>query len=89
MLPWAHWSPHPERHLDQFGRFCIAQGRQSLYFTMGGPSPLKIAPSLGDLDPHLTHGFLDPAKSKPQTAYSVVFAVMMIVIDRQTMLHGL
>jgi len=25
MLPWAHPSPHPKWHLDQFSRFCTAQ----------------------------------------------------------------
>jgi len=60
MLPWTHPSPHPKRHLDRFNRFCTAHGKESLYFTTGFPSPLKIAPSLGDLDPRLIHDSLGP-----------------------------
>jgi len=33
------------------------------------PSPLKTAPSHGDLDPHLIHGTLDPLESSTQMAY--------------------
>ena len=29
MVPWAHLSPHPERHCDQLSRFCRADGRES------------------------------------------------------------
>jgi len=36
-----------QRHLDQFGRFCIAHGRVSLYFTMSLAFPLQIAASYG------------------------------------------
>jgi len=24
MIPWAHQSPHPKRHLDRFSHFCMA-----------------------------------------------------------------
>jgi len=51
MVPPANPSPNPERHLDQLSRFCTALGRDSLYFTMGRPFPLKIALHMGDLDP--------------------------------------
>ena len=27
LVPWAHPSPQPQRHLDQFSRFCGAQNR--------------------------------------------------------------
>jgi len=33
--------------------FCTDDRRVSLYFTMGHPFPLKIAPSHGDLDPSI------------------------------------
>jgi len=38
-------SLQPKRHLARFSRFCTDDCRVSLYFTMGRPSPLKIAPS--------------------------------------------
>jgi len=37
VLPSAHPSPQPKRHIDQFSRFCAAHGTKSLYFTMGDP----------------------------------------------------
>jgi len=37
MIPWAHPSPQPKRHLDRFSRFCRDDRRVSLYFTMGRP----------------------------------------------------
>jgi len=48
MIPWAHPSPQPKRHLDQFSRFCTDDRRVFFYFTMGRPSPK--CPSYGDLD---------------------------------------
>jgi len=27
MVPWAHQSPHPKRHLDRFIHFCRAHDR--------------------------------------------------------------
>jgi len=38
-IPWAHTSPQPKRHLDRFSCLCRHDGRVSLYFTMGRPSP--------------------------------------------------
>jgi len=43
MLPWAHLSSYPKRHLDRFSCSCTPHGRRSLYFTTGRPFPLKIA----------------------------------------------
>ena len=37
----VHPTPQPKRQLDQFSRFCTV----SLYFSMGRPSPFKIAPT--------------------------------------------
>ena len=49
MLPWTHSSPHPKRHLD-----CFSHSRQSLYFTMGHPSPPSKMPfCMGNLNPHV------------------------------------
>jgi len=58
MRGWTHSTQHPKQYLDRFSRFCTAHGRESLYFTMGRHSPLKIAASHGDLDLHLIHGSL-------------------------------
>jgi len=49
MIPWTHPSSKPKRHLDWFSWFCTAHRRLPLYFTMGRPFPLKIAPYHGDL----------------------------------------
>jgi len=45
MIPRAHPSPQPKRHLDRFSRLRTDDSTLSLYFTMGLPFPLKIAPS--------------------------------------------
>ena len=37
VLPSAHPSPQSKRQIDRFSRFCTAQGRKSLHFTMGDP----------------------------------------------------
>jgi len=39
MLPWAHLSPQPKRHLHRFSHICAAQGRVSLYFAVGRRFP--------------------------------------------------
>jgi len=52
MIPWVSTSPQPIRHHHRFSRFCTDDRRVSLYFTRE-PLPLKIAPSHGDVDPHL------------------------------------
>jgi len=44
MLPWAYQSPQPKWHLNRFGNFCTAHGRESLYFTMGRPFPPSKLP---------------------------------------------
>jgi len=44
-------SRKPKRRVDRFSHFCIDDRRVSLYFTMGRPSPLKIAPSHGGSGP--------------------------------------
>jgi len=66
MLPCAHLSPQPKRHLDRFSHFCTAHHRVSLYIRVGRPFPLKVDPFYGDLDPHLIHGFVGPPESSTQ-----------------------
>jgi len=58
----------------------------SLYFTVGRPFPIKIAPSYGDLDPHL-YGVLWPTrvlKSNGVWIGSAIFWGLTMVIDQQT-----
>jgi len=68
MIPTANPSLQLKRHLDRFSRFCTNDRRVSLDFTIRRPFPLKIAPSHGDLDPHLIHGSFDAPESSTQTA---------------------
>jgi len=51
MLPWTHSSQHLKRRLDQFSRFCTADGRVPIL--CNGPilSPSKLPLRVGDLDP--------------------------------------
>jgi len=76
MVHLAHVSPNPKRHLDRFSRFCTAQCRASLYFTMGRPFPLKIAPShgFGPWTPSNTW-FLGPTRFLNQNGISIGSAV--------------
>jgi len=69
VIPWAHPSPQPKRHLDRFGRFCADDRRLSLYFTMGRTFPPQNCPFTWEaVDPHLIHGLLGPPESSTQTA---------------------
>jgi len=64
-----------------------ATSSAAIGFTMGRPFPLKIAPSYGDLDPHLIHGSLDPPESTSCTASRSVqpfFAGLTTVTERPT-----
>ena len=45
VVPLAHLSPQPKQNVDRLSHFCTAHCRMSLYFTMGRPFLLKIAPS--------------------------------------------
>jgi len=37
MLPWAHPTPQPKQHVNQFSRFCTAHCKVLIYFTLGCP----------------------------------------------------
>ena len=114
MLPSAHLSPQPKRHLDRFGHSCtahdsVSMGMPGIFFPLkvggistpsstwffecaqpttqtasqsvqrflhssrqtvpilysGRPFPQKLCLPIGDLDPHLIHGFLGPPESPP------------------------
>jgi len=87
ILAWAHPTEHPKRHLDRFNHICSAHGRQSLYFIMGRPFPLKIAPSHGASAPLSNTWFLKPTRVHNPNGISIgsaVFVRLMIVIYRQT-----
>jgi len=60
MVPWAHPSPQPKRHLNQFGHFCTAHGRRSLYFTVGAHFPEKLPLTMGRSGRHIIHHYLGP-----------------------------
>jgi len=68
VIPWAHPSPQPKRHLYRFSCFCTDDCRMSTQFTKGHPFPLRNCSFHGDLDPHLIHGSLGPPESSTQTA---------------------
>jgi len=73
MLPSAHQSPNPKRHLDRFSRFCTVHGRVLVHFTTSCPfPPLKLPLPIGNLDPLLTHDSLGPFEPTTQTAYRSV-----------------
>ena len=65
MLPWAHSSPQPKRHLNRFSHFCTAHGRVSLGMPWHVLSP-QIVPSHGRSGHHLIHGFLGPSDPQPK-----------------------
>jgi len=81
-----------KRHYDRFSRFRTGDRRVSLYFTMGYPAPLKIAPYHGDLDP-IEHTFPRAHRSpQPKRHFErfscVCSAHYSSVTDRQTTLLG-
>jgi len=84
----AHPTPHPKRHLDRFGCFRTAHGKEPLYFTMGRPFPLKIAPSQGRSEPPSNAWFLGPTRVHYANGISIGSAVLQgsrsWQIDRET-----
>ena len=62
------WVQNQKQRLHRFSRFCTDDHRLSLYFRMGRPLPPNNCPfPWGDLDRHLTHGFLGPPESSTKT----------------------
>jgi len=87
MIPWAHSSPQPKRHLDRFSRFRTGDRTVSLQFTMGLPFPLKIVPSHGEPGPPSNTWFLELTRVLNPNGISIgaaVFAELISVTDRQT-----
>ena len=56
--------------------FCTAYGTASLYFTMGRPLPLKIAPSHGGSAPPSNTWFLGPTRVLSPNGISISSAVL-------------
>ena len=86
MIPWAHPSPQPKRHLDRFSRYCTTYSSVSPYFTMGSTSPSKLPFSWEDLDPPSNTWFLGPTRVLNANGISIGPAVFCRdhYYDRQT-----
>ena len=85
MIPSAHLSPQPKRHLDRFSCFCTDDRRVSPYFTMG--CPFKISPSHWGSEPLSNTWFLGPTQVLNPNGISIgsaVFAGLTSVTDGQT-----
>jgi len=77
--------PQPKRRLDRFSRFCTDDRRVSLYFTMGRPFPLKIAPSHGGSGPSSNTWFPGSTPVLNPNGISIdaaIFARLISVTDR-------
>ena len=73
MIPWAHPSPQPKRHLDRFSRI-----RTKCRYTLqwDAPFPLKIAPSRGRSGPPTNTLFLGPTTVLNPNSMSIGAAVL-------------
>jgi len=89
MLPWAHPSLQPKRHLDRFSLFFTDDRRVSLYLTVGCPSPPQNCRFLWGIwtwTPSNTW-FRGPTEVLNLNGISIswaVFAGLTSVTDRQT-----
>jgi len=85
MVPWAHLTHCPKRHLDKFIRFCTAHGRQSPYFTMGQPFLPQNCPFTWGSAPYLLHASL--AHPSPHRKWHLSWFSRLCTVhnhDRQT-----
>ena len=64
--------------------FCTAHGRESLYFTMGRPFPLKIARLHEGFGPPSNTWFLESIKEKSILIDSAICAERTMMTDRPT-----
>jgi len=80
----------PKRHLDRFSRLCVYAQLKPEAFTMAAPFLLKtkLPLSMGHVNPHLIHGFLDPPEPTTQTVSRLVQPLLQGSLlwqtDRQT-----
>jgi len=87
IVPWTNVTQHPKMHLDQLGRFGIAYGGESLYFTMSRNFPSsKLPHCTGHLDLHVTHGSVGPPSQHLRRHHDWFcrIAGFTVVTDRQT-----
>jgi len=75
MIRWAILSPQSKQHHDWFSCFRIGDCRVSLYFTMGRPSPLKIAPSHEGSGPPSNTWFPGPTQVLNPNGISISSAI--------------
>ena len=66
--PSAHWSPQSKRQMDRFSRFCTANGRKCLYFTMGAPIHQNCPFPRGIWTSHVTCDAFGPCEPTTQMA---------------------
>ena len=79
MLPWAHPTPNPKQHLDQFSRFFAQLTAKSRYtLQRAAPSPpVKIAHSYGGSEPPSNTWFLWPTRAQNPNSISIGSAVFV------------
>jgi len=63
MVPWAHPSPNPKRHLDWFSRFLHSSPQSVPVLYSGLPLPSKLPLPMGASGPPSTTWFLGPPQS--------------------------
>jgi len=88
MLPWAHSSPDPKRHLDRFSHFCTAHRRVCLYlyFIMAAP-PSQNRPFSWGIWTSSNTWFSGPTQVLNPNGISIGSAVcagLTTVTDKQT-----
>jgi len=84
-------SPQPKQHHRRFSRFCTDYCSVSLYFTMGRPFLLKLAPSHGGSGSPSDTWFSGTTRVLNPNGMLIgkaIFAGLINVRDRQTTLLG-
>jgi len=75
MLPSAYPSPQPKRQIDRFSHFAQLTAESIIPILYNGRPTPHIAPSIGDLEPHLTR-FLGPIRAHNRNGTSIGSAVL-------------
>ena len=78
MVPWAHWSLHPKRHVDRFSRFCTSHRRMS-HWPPRFPPPKKMSLSFGGSGPPSNTWYLWPTRIIKPNGISISSAVSVLV----------
>jgi len=87
MVPWAHPSLHPKRHVDRFSRFCTAHRRVSHYYTMGRYVPPKCSFSLGRSGPTSNTWYLGSTRVINPNGVSIGSAVFVWIPNTMLYMH--